>query len=66
MYFCHQVDVGLAHFARGHPVGHAGRRTVSDEDFEVIGALGQGDVGCQGACRWHPRSTPWQPAQRSK
>ena len=40
----HQVHFLLGHFAAGLPVGHAGRRAVGDEDLQVVGALGLGDV----------------------
>ena len=43
----HQVDFGVGELARGAPVRHAGRRAVLDEHLQVLGALGERDVGRQ-------------------
>ena len=43
----HQVDRLFVHFAAGQPVRHAGRRTVGNEDFQVLGAFADGQVGRQ-------------------
>ena len=41
----HHVHVGLAHFARGLPIGHASRRAVSNKHLQVFSAFFQRDIG---------------------
>ena len=56
--FCHQLDFFRLQFARGAPVGHAGRRAVSDEIAQILKAELLGDVGSErlarGALAQHP------------
>ena len=43
----HQGDLFGVQLARGTPVGHAGRRAVGDQRFQILLAAGLGDVRCQ-------------------
>ena len=47
----HDVDLGFGHVTRGTPVGHAGRRAVGDQGFQVICTLFPGNVRRQRLAR---------------